>query len=176
MTISVKGIIHFHPDKGLIHPMSDLQGQLRKTAIIVNRKLFLLAWCEMKLISLKLIKARHFRSIIFHGSQTVETFYLQLHHEQIVKIYVLISFKQLFFQFLLHVRTTILRHYFGHSRRDVVLQCSYLIVHCIEFASLKDRKWIYPGRNIQRTNGPVNARLISWPTKAQNIQNLENIW
>ena len=27
----------------------------------------------------------------------------------------------------------------------------------------------------QRTNGPVNAHLISWPTKAQNIQNLENI-
>ena len=24
----------------------------------------------------------------------------------------------------------------------------------------------------QRTNGPVNAHLISWPTKAQNIQNL----
>ena len=28
----------------------------------------------------------------------------------------------------------------------------------------------------QRTNGPVNAHLISWPTKAQNIQNRENIW
>ena len=26
----------------------------------------------------------------------------------------------------------------------------------------------------QRTNGPVNAHLISWPSKAQNIQNLEN--
>ena len=25
----------------------------------------------------------------------------------------------------------------------------------------------------QRTNGPVNAHLISWPYKAQNIQNLE---
>ena len=25
----------------------------------------------------------------------------------------------------------------------------------------------------QRTNGPVNAHLISWPRKAQNIQNLE---
>ena len=25
----------------------------------------------------------------------------------------------------------------------------------------------------QRTNGPVNAYLISWPSKAQNIQNLE---
>ena len=28
----------------------------------------------------------------------------------------------------------------------------------------------------QRTNGPVNAHLISWPCKAQNIKNLENIW
>ena len=28
----------------------------------------------------------------------------------------------------------------------------------------------------QSTNGPVNAHLISWPSKAQNIQNLENIW
>ena len=28
----------------------------------------------------------------------------------------------------------------------------------------------------QRTNGPLNAHLISWPSKAQNIQNLENIW
>ena len=28
----------------------------------------------------------------------------------------------------------------------------------------------------QRTNGPVNAHLISWPSKAQNIQNLEKIW
>ena len=28
----------------------------------------------------------------------------------------------------------------------------------------------------QRTNGPVNAHLISWPSKAHNIQNLENIW
>ena len=28
----------------------------------------------------------------------------------------------------------------------------------------------------QRTNGLVNAHLISWPSKAQNIQNLENIW
>ena len=28
----------------------------------------------------------------------------------------------------------------------------------------------------QRTNGPVNAHLISWPSSAQNIQNLENTW
>ena len=30
-------------------------------------------------------------------------------------------------------------------------------------------------KNNQRTSGPVNAHLISWPSKAQNIQNLENI-
>ena len=30
-------------------------------------------------------------------------------------------------------------------------------------------------KNNQRTNGPVNAHLISWPSRAQNIQNLENI-
>ena len=29
------------------------------------------------------------------------------------------------------------------------------------------------GEKNQRTNGPVNAHLISWPSKAQNIQNLE---
>ena len=28
----------------------------------------------------------------------------------------------------------------------------------------------------QRTNGPVNAHLISWPCKKNNIQILENIW
>ena len=39
------------------------------------------------------------------------------------------------------------------------------------------RKTAFIPRKInQRTNGPVNAHLISWPTKAQNIQNLENIW
>ena len=27
----------------------------------------------------------------------------------------------------------------------------------------------------QRTSGPVNAHLISWPSKAQNTQNLEHI-
>ena len=34
----------------------------------------------------------------------------------------------------------------------------------------------YPTGINQRTIGPVNAHLISWPSKAQNIQNLENIW
>ena len=31
----------------------------------------------------------------------------------------------------------------------------------------------YPIGINQRTNGPVNAHLISWPRKVQNIQNLE---
>ena len=34
----------------------------------------------------------------------------------------------------------------------------------------------YCEKENQRTNGPINAHLISWPSKAQNIQNLENIW
>ena len=29
------------------------------------------------------------------------------------------------------------------------------------------------GKRNQRTNGPENAHLISWPSKAENIQNLE---
>ena len=37
---------------------------------------------------------------------------------------------------------------------------------------IKERK--NTKKNIkQRTNGPVNAHGISWPSKAQNIQNLE---
>ena len=45
----------------------------------------------------------------------------------------------------------------------------YSIYHLILYARQEDKK-------NQRTNGPVNAHLISWPSKAQNIQNLENIW
>ena len=36
--------------------------------------------------------------------------------------------------------------------------------------------WNQNNKLNQRTNGPVNAHLISWPSKAQNIHNLENIW
>ena len=32
----------------------------------------------------------------------------------------------------------------------------------------------YQGNINQRTSGPVNAHLISWPSKAQKIQNLES--
>ena len=51
------------------------------------------------------------------------------------------------------------------------------------FGRMDNLKTVYPPTNIvcggyknQRTNGPVNAHLIPWPCKAQNIQNLENIW
>ena len=30
-----------------------------------------------------------------------------------------------------------------------------------------------PNQRTKRTNGPVNTHLISWPSKAQNILNLE---
>ena len=38
------------------------------------------------------------------------------------------------------------------------------------FFSIKDSN---TSNQYQRTHGPVNAHLISWPSKAQNIQNLE---
>ena len=41
---------------------------------------------------------------------------------------------------------------------------------------IKHELCVMPGNEHQRTNGPVNAHLISWPSIAQNIQNLENIW
>ena len=34
----------------------------------------------------------------------------------------------------------------------------------------------YESNTNQRTKGPVKANLISWPSKAQNVQNLKNIW
>ena len=43
-------------------------------------------------------------------------------------------------------------------------------------ATTKQKKKISKKKKKKRTNGPVNAHLISWPSKAQNIQNLENIW
>ena len=46
---------------------------------------------------------------------------------------------------------------------------------CGNRAFLSINRYCIPKIN-QRTNGTVNAHLISWPSKAQNIQNLENIW
>ena len=48
--------------------------------------------------------------------------------------------------------------------------CS-MVVHCETNCNE-----ICPIVENQRTNGPVNAHLISWPSRAQNIHNLENIW
>ena len=45
----------------------------------------------------------------------------------------------------------------------------------LKFKKKKKKNRTEQNKN-QRTNGPVNAHLISWPSKAQNIQNLENIW
>ena len=44
----------------------------------------------------------------------------------------------------------------------------------MHYIGVKDGKNVKESKN-QRTNGPVNAHLISWPSKTQNIQNLENI-
>ena len=45
---------------------------------------------------------------------------------------------------------------------------------CVYFCKNKDHK---SNLNLnQRTNGPVNTHLICWPSKAQDIQNIENIW
>ena len=41
---------------------------------------------------------------------------------------------------------------------------------------INERKKTRKKTTNQRTNGPVIAHLIYWPSKAQNIQNLENIW
>ena len=65
--------------------------------------------------------------------------------------------------------------YIGTHKEDIISYASVTVRHqCLSLASnKKERK-----RKIdnQRTNGPVNAHLISWPSKAQNMQNLENIW
>ena len=51
----------------------------------------------------------------------------------------------------------------------------YLIFIWFSDPNLLQKKSVKQKIN-QRTNGPVNAHLISWPSQAQNIQNLENIW
>ena len=48
--------------------------------------------------------------------------------------------------------------------------CQPLALTCICFKTLEH---IIISNLNQRTNGPVNAHLISWPSQAQN---LENIW
>ena len=61
------------------------------------------------------------------------------------------------------------------SRNPTSTQHSFLF-SCSEDIKLSFSKTSLKRMKItdQRTNGPVNAHLISWPSKAQNIQNLEN--
>ena len=58
----------------------------------------------------------------------------------------------------------------------LVLENSYVKVLECKLKKVCVSKVNQPTILNQRTNGPVNAHLISWPSKAQNIQNLENIW
>ena len=70
--------------------------------------------------------------------------------------------------------------------QDCLLRCHYCRF-CDEVEAVIKREigWERGGgeerreegiRRNQRTNGPVNAHLIFWLSKTQNIQNLENIW
>ena len=56
------------------------------------------------------------------------------------------------------------------SRNDLDLQYSYIFIKSICLRSLAAIVLV------QRANGHVNTHLISWPSKTQNIQNLENIY
>ena len=49
-------------------------------------------------------------------------------------------------------------------KRKVILH-AFTILYVNEYSLM-----LYWSNNNQRTNGPVNAHLISWPSKAQNIQ------
>ena len=54
------------------------------------------------------------------------------------------------------------------------LKCYKCDANCLSwFESYLSNRTQCVSLNNQRTNGPVNAHLISWPSKAQNIQNLE---
>ena len=59
-----------------------------------------------------------------------------------------------------------LQLFMGENRFIFPWHLSYDVLFC--FLSLNRDKIN------QRTSGPVNAHLISWPSKAQNIQNLES--
>ena len=54
----------------------------------------------------------------------------------------------------------------------------WVLMHLIsnDYPELTLINIIQISKSNQRTNSPVNAHLLSWPSKAQNIQNLENIW
>ena len=68
------------------------------------------------------------------------------------------------------------------DKTEKILVCKFIFYWIkTRFSGIFARPW---GKNErlqelfknQRTSGPVNAHLISWPSKAQDMQNLENIW
>ena len=56
---------------------------------------------------------------------------------------------------------------------EIIQRCTPRFNETSPFKKTPDLHLTYSN---QRTNGPLNAHLISWPSKVQNIQNLENIW
>ena len=65
--------------------------------------------------------------------------------------------------------------YFKANPKDIQLFLKGSVSHVVAHKIIKSIKIPCVWKK-QGTNGPVNAHLISWPTKAPNIQNLENIW
>ena len=64
----------------------------------------------------------------------------------------------------------------GHPHKIKNL-LTYLFTYLLEgYTNLMQINAAEIYKNNQRTNAPANAHLISLPSKAQNIQNLENIW
>ena len=63
------------------------------------------------------------------------------------------------------------------ARRQVISRCCSYIPN-VKYGCLRvsGHNFLHVLNKNQRANGPVNAHLISWPSKAQNKQNLENIW
>ena len=60
--------------------------------------------------------------------------------------------------------------------------CVYNLVKFMFLKKIRGHFFEYPAimmrgsKKNQKTNGPVNAHLISWTYKAQSIQSQENIW
>ena len=61
----------------------------------------------------------------------------------------------------------------NYSRETGSMTCIFEYLKWEILQLRKGGRMIDPYYCNQRTNGPVNAHLISWPSKAQNIQNLE---
>ena len=96
------------------------------------------------------------------------SWYLKTFKENLVQIGTVVS-RKILFEF-------VYVHSLGpRSRNDLDLQYSHIFIYSLGVCSYYLLgHWLQYFLN-QRTNGPVNAHLISWPGKAQNIENLENI-